>query len=91
MDIDPATKFYNACDVKEARGVQEHRGGDASLPFVPDDARGIPGCYLDEQLDSKNYLDKMLAAGIIPSEAHEHALKMHFELWFWINGVMERG
>jgi hypothetical protein len=91
MDVDPVMKFYAACGVKEERGVQEHRGGDASLPFVPDDYRGIQGCYEDEQLDSANYLAKMLEADIISAEAHKHALKMHFDLWFWINGVMERG
>ena len=88
--MDPMIEFLEACDAKDQRGIEEHRGGDPEIPFVPDSPRGLPGCYEEEQLDSKNYLDRMAREGLISMAERDHALRIHFEAWWWVNNVMSR-
>ena len=46
--------------------------------------------YLKEQLDSKKYLDELALDGTLSEVEYDHAFKLHFELWWWMNGVRAR-
>lgn len=78
--LDPFVAFQEAAAQKEQRGIVEHRNGDSSRPFSGD----VLEEYADEQLDSVNYLTKMLTDRIISNEEFRLAASRHLDCWSWI-------
>lgn len=82
MDLqDPMQAFKEAAEAKERRGVLEHRGGDASLPFNGN----LFDEYEDEQLDSFNFLVRLHTDGTIADDEFRHGAEQHMNSWFWMN------
>lgn len=86
MNEDWMIRFYRECDAKHRRGVQEHRGGDDTLPYNGD--RRVE--YCEEQLDSANYLTGLAEDGTIGQAEYQQGWMRHFEAWWWMKQVMER-
>jgi len=87
MDLkDPMTAFVRAAEEKDRRGCEEHRGGDDTIPFR--------GCemeeYLDEQLDSYNYLTRLYARGTIALDEYRRGVLLHMECWFWMEANVRK-
>lgn len=87
MDLqDPMIAFIDEALAKDARGVQQYRNGDENSEFV--------GCLFDEyeaeQLDSFNYLRRMLDRGYIMEDEYRRAVNLHMECWFWVRQNVRR-
>lgn len=81
-NIDPMTKFHERCHDKFMQGVEKY--GWQWFGKHPADE------YMDEQEDSKNYLDELLARGFIDQTEHDYAVQKHFELHWWMQNVIKR-
>jgi hypothetical protein len=79
MNEDAMELFHKERWKKHVKGVNEYRGGNVHAPFEGD----LMIEYLDEQLDSVNYLEEMYNKGQISFAEFEYASSKHFELWNW--------
>lgn len=75
-------QFHDRCAVKYAKGIEEY--GPVWAGKHPAEE------YIDEQEDSKNYLDFLLDRGDIDAVEHEYAVNKHFELHWWMQTVIKR-
>lgn len=86
---DPMEVFERECHAKEMKGIMEHRGGDASLPYA---GGPTPASYKEEQVDSVNYLRRIcFVEHKISVEEYEYQFRRHFEAWWWMSQVEVRG
>ncbi len=79
MNEDALEAFHHDRWRKHVRGVNEYRGGNIHAPFTGD----LKQEYMDEQLDSANYLQESYETGQISFAEYEYAVNKHFELWNW--------
>lgn len=79
MNEDALEQFHHDRRKKFIHGVNEHRGGNINAPFRGDRRQE----YLEEQLDSVNFLEEDLADGIISLEEFRFAAERHFDCWNW--------
>jgi len=81
-DTDPMEQFIRLCSLKESAGVEKY--GPVWAGMHPANE------YLEEQLDSKNYVDRLYDMGAIGYFEYEYAVKMHFQLHWWMQNVIKR-
>lgn len=81
-DVDPMERFYRLAAQKDAEGIRKY--GPVWKGKHPANE------YIEEQLDSKCYLDRLFRDGHISYSEYKHATKTHFQLHWWMETVLRR-
>jgi len=81
-DIDPMQAFIQAAWTKYINGRRKY-GPEWQGQHPANE-------YLEEQLDSKSYLDWLHERRLISRAEYDEGVRLHFQAWWWMNQVLKR-